>query len=236
MTKFKLRARKYSQKIWGGQILVPKAKANETIIARGIAGMDTCTPIPKVSMFLYTVTGMLASVLGGRGGDLHVIHVVDGNGEQHGRKLLAWALEIPGVVDNTTVMNMRGLSKLQAAAESTMGNSKAWVQAITLPRITEEIVLDTFKWHSGVRSLGGSIAQESYFIFELFSMVSTSLGRLPDGATDDTFCSETLLPPSRNPHGRAPKVHATSCSRVLAVRPTLQSAKSISASNSRKLL
>lgn len=151
-------------------ILIPKTAENEAIVARGIAGMETGEHLPKFSMFLYTISGMLASILGGIDDPMLIIHLADSNGEEHGRKMLKWALDIPGVMDRTKVMNMRGLSRLQEA-ESTMGKAKAWGQAITLPSITEEMVQGAFDWLRGVQRLGGSVAEESYFIFELFSMV-----------------------------------------------------------------
>ncbi|KAK4500061.1 hypothetical protein PRZ48_008247 [Zasmidium cellare] len=170
VTNFKLRARPYSQQIYGGMILIPKGKPNEQRVAAGIATLDTGAPLPKVTMFLYTLTGMLASVLGGQGDDVLVLHIVDGNGEAHGREMFGWALEIPGAIDHTKVHNMQGLAKLQGGAVVNMGKVKAWTQAITMPRITEDIVLEAFRWHERVQARGGSSAGETYFLFELFSM------------------------------------------------------------------
>lgn len=113
--------------------------------------------------------------MSGQGNDFLVVHILDANGEEHGRKLFAWALEIPGVVDNTQVLNLRGFSELQGAAVASKGRVKAWTQAMMLPRITEEIVLDAFAWYERVRKGEGSVAKETYFIFELFSTVSNTV-------------------------------------------------------------
>lgn len=113
--------------------------------------------------------------MSGQTNDVLVVHILDANGEEHGRELFAWALNIPGMVDNTQVLNLRGFSELQGAAIASKGRVKAWTQAMIIPRITEEIVLEAFAWYERIRRGKGSVAQETYFIFELFSTVSWSL-------------------------------------------------------------
>src|SRR6201999_3117680 len=99
VTKFKLKAYKYTQNIWGGQILVPMDKQADVI--HGIAGMNAQPDLSrKVAMFLYHTSGPLLKELGASG-DMLVFHAFDAHGEEHGRRQFQWALEIPGIIDTT---------------------------------------------------------------------------------------------------------------------------------------
>ena len=58
--------------------------------------------------------GMFISTLGRRE-DMVVIHAFDAHGEEHGRSAdgFGWALGLKGAVDETKLMNLRGVADLQ---------------------------------------------------------------------------------------------------------------------------
>lgn len=170
VTKFKLRAYKYTQKIWGGQILVPVDKEHEVV--KGIASMNRDGSFSrKVSMFLYHSTGALLKELGANG-DMFVLHVFDALGEDHGRQQYQWALDLPGAIDTTKVMNLRGFADLQAPAEAIKGACQSWWNPICLRDLNEDIMLRSLQWWRKVQAAGGTIAPMSALLYELFSCVS----------------------------------------------------------------
>ena len=117
MTAFKLRARPYPQSIWTGPILLPRdSLRGESLhmVARNFASMANRKSEPKVAMCLYIMKKELLQAVGATS-DMLVLHAFDAEGEEHGRSAAAfkWALDIPGAVDSTTVMNLRGVADLQ---------------------------------------------------------------------------------------------------------------------------
>ena len=102
VTKFKFQARPYPEngKIFAGPIFIPRDKVPEA--AKGIMSMfDNGEVDPKVSMFLYVMRKELLHLIGATQ-DVLVIHCHDGNGEEHGREVFKWALDIEGAIDQTS--------------------------------------------------------------------------------------------------------------------------------------
>lgn len=66
-------------------------------------------------MFLYVLKKELLDSLG-VGQDMLVVHAFDAHGEEHGRSEqgFGWALELKGAVDETKVMNLRGVADMQS--------------------------------------------------------------------------------------------------------------------------
>jgi hypothetical protein len=83
-------------------------------VAKGIVAMDKRKRDPKVAMFLYVMRKELLKFIGADD-DMLVVHAYDALGEEHGRSEAGfkWALDLPGAVDSTKVMNLRGVAKLQ---------------------------------------------------------------------------------------------------------------------------
>ncbi|RDW63189.1 FAD-binding oxidoreductase [Aspergillus mulundensis] len=117
-----LKAFPYPQDIWAGPILVPRARLDD--VASGIAAFLAKPVDPKITMFLYVVKGkVLASILGAKGTtnaedtdtarEMLVIHAFDARGEDHGRESFAWALRIPGAIDQTCCMPLAEVASLQ---------------------------------------------------------------------------------------------------------------------------
>jgi hypothetical protein len=112
VTAFKFRTRFYSQKIWAGPILLPNTQDVLKKVAKGIIAMEAGNNNPKLAMFLYLMRKDVIVALGGKD-DMLVVHAFDANGEQHGREAFAWALDIEGAMDMTSIKNLRGVSDMQ---------------------------------------------------------------------------------------------------------------------------
>jgi hypothetical protein len=179
VTKFRLRAHKYPQDIWAGMILIPRTRKAD--IAAGIASMDDPSHANyigddgKVSLFLYDLAGPhVRHVSGDRmhsEEDVHVIQVYDAHGEDHGRKVFSWALQIPGAIDTTRVLNIRGVANLQAPAEAMKGAWKIWFNPLGVERMSEEVIRNAWAWREGVKKAGGSVREAGYMLLEVFSCV-----------------------------------------------------------------
>ena len=120
MTAFKLRAIPYTKSIWAGPILLPRgALEGDSLrrVAKDIAAMANRKTEPKVAMFLYVMKKELLQAIGATS-DMLVVHAFDALGEEHGRSDAAfkWVLEIPGAVDSTRVMNLRGVADMQGTS------------------------------------------------------------------------------------------------------------------------
>ena len=114
VTSFKFQARPYPEngKIYAGPILIPRDKVPEA--AKGLMSMfDHGEVDPKVSLFLYVMRKELLHLIGATQ-DVLVVHCHDGKGEEHGRKMFKWALDIEGAIDQTTGGNtIKDIADLQ---------------------------------------------------------------------------------------------------------------------------
>jgi hypothetical protein len=83
-------------------------------VVKGVVSMDNPSTSNKIAMFCYLMQKDKLKFIGAED-DCLVIHVVDSEGEAHGRseKGFKWALEIPGVIDKTRVTNIRGVAQMQ---------------------------------------------------------------------------------------------------------------------------
>jgi hypothetical protein len=112
VTAFKFQVRPYTQKIWAGPILLPNTKEMLQKVAKGIMSLHDGPTEPKVAMFLYLMRKEIVQAMGAKG-DVLVVHAFDALGEVHGRQAFAWALNLPGALDNTEIKNLRGVSDMQ---------------------------------------------------------------------------------------------------------------------------
>ena len=76
--------------------------------------MDKPSTSLKIAMFCYLMQKDKLKFIGAED-DCIVIHVVDHEGEEHGRsdQGFKWALDIPGAIDKTRVTNIRGVAQMQ---------------------------------------------------------------------------------------------------------------------------
>ncbi|OQV09007.1 FAD binding domain-containing protein isoform 1 [Cladophialophora immunda] len=114
VTRFKLRARKYEPRIWGGYIFIPKTELRAVV--QGIAAMDAKPPNPKVALGLFVMRKEQLIHIGAKE-DMLMILAFDALGETHGRgdDGFGWALDCPGAVDTTKIIDLSGMAKLQGS-------------------------------------------------------------------------------------------------------------------------
>lgn len=112
MTAFKLRAYRYPTSIFSGTIMLPKNSLPE--VAKAVATFARRPLDTKVNMFLYVLKKELLHLIGATQ-DMIIVHAFDAHGEEHGRGDggFGWALKLPGVIDNTKVMNIKGIADMQ---------------------------------------------------------------------------------------------------------------------------
>lgn len=103
MTVFKLRARKYPQRILGGNIIFPETSLHA--VSRGVSGFTKLITDPKVSMHVYFLEPRNPFFPFPAGVGLMIF---DANGEGHGRGKdgFKWAFDIEGAIDITKEMTL----------------------------------------------------------------------------------------------------------------------------------
>jgi hypothetical protein len=111
-TMFKMRARRYNEQIWSGPIYLPKEHMKQVI--KHVVAMDKPSTSLKIAMFCYLMQKDKLKFIGAEE-DCIVIHVVDGEGEAHGRSSegFKWALDMPGAIDKTQVVGIKGVAAMQ---------------------------------------------------------------------------------------------------------------------------
>lgn len=106
VTAFKLKVRKFSQKIYSGSINYPRSSL--PALAKGVAEFaKRIDEWPSTAMYLYNLDLMEGVFIGAKAQPGLAIWLFDTKGEEHGRAVFKWALEIEGAVDLTKVMNLR---------------------------------------------------------------------------------------------------------------------------------
>ena len=112
VTQFKLRARKYQQQIWCGNIFVPRTQLKAVV--KGIVAMDSRPANPKVAFYLFMMRKEQLVFMGAEE-DMLMIHVFDALGEVHGRSDdgFRWALDCAGAIDTTKILSLSAMAKLQ---------------------------------------------------------------------------------------------------------------------------
>lgn len=109
VTKFKLKAYRFTQSIFAGSIIIPRHQLSA--VAKGVERMNARQTVPQVSLDLAVLRKEAMAHVGATE-DLFVVQAFDALGEEHGRSEegFKWALEIPGAKAMTTVTNLRGVS------------------------------------------------------------------------------------------------------------------------------
>ncbi|RDW76312.1 FAD-binding oxidoreductase [Aspergillus mulundensis] len=168
LVQVKLRVFRYPQDIWAGPILLPREALEQ--VAKGIESFLAGPVDPKITMFLYVVTGRLLESIGSDS-DMLVVHAFDANGEEHGRESFAWALDIPGAVDQTKLKTLAGVAALQNKAGTVKGTMKQFWQPLMLSDISQETVIKAVQWFEEIKDVDPSFGECTYLIFELLSSV-----------------------------------------------------------------
>jgi hypothetical protein len=104
VTALKLKVHKYTNAIYTGNIIIPNDALPE--LARAVSEFTRKTQDPKMAMHLFCLDLAHAAFSGQQPKPGIMIVVYDANGEAHGRSAdgFGWALNIPGIVDNTRTM------------------------------------------------------------------------------------------------------------------------------------
>ena len=112
VTNIKFRAYKYPERVFAGPIMLPRNCVAE--VAKGIAAFCGRMKDPKVSGFLYVLPKELTPMVGTTE-DMLVVHAYDAHGEKHARsdEAFGWVFKIPGAIDGTRTMNLRGVAAMQ---------------------------------------------------------------------------------------------------------------------------
>lgn len=129
--------------------MVPRSK--ETEFACGLAAMDS----EKLDVELSAIVLPLDQVI--------ILNVFHSRGQERGRKVFTWALDIEGTVDTTRMMSFHEYSSLQANIAQGKGTEQRWWNPLALGQLTEELILTSFKWGT---ETGGMV------LYELFILVS----------------------------------------------------------------
>lgn len=118
VTKVVLQAHHYSQKLWSGNIIVPRVFLPQ--VARGVADFAASNPDPSVSVFLVILQEKLMDYMHAEGdnpgdpkGGIVILQAFDSKGEAHAREVLRWAFELPGAIDNSRETDMMGVLNMQ---------------------------------------------------------------------------------------------------------------------------
>ncbi|KIW63905.1 hypothetical protein PV04_08871 [Phialophora macrospora] len=198
VTKFKLRAYKYTRQIWAGPIIIPRRHLD--LVAKGVAGMQRRAERdeipPQVTNDLYVVSKAQAAHMGATE-DLLIVQAFDALGEEHGRSEhgFKWALDIPGSMDMTKVTDLRGVSMMQEQVASLKGAFKTFWQPLTVGPLDQSIILNAVSWFDRVVSSGGSISPSAQLVFECLCTRASSSGAhssawpRPPGMTNTIICA-----------------------------------------------
>jgi hypothetical protein len=111
VTKFKLKAYRFTQSLFAGSIIIPRHQLSA--VAKGVDRMNARQTVPQVSLDLAVLRKEAMAHIGATE-DLLVVQAFDALGEEHGRSEegFKWALEIPGAKAMTKVTNLRGVSMM----------------------------------------------------------------------------------------------------------------------------
>ncbi|KAF2740985.1 cysteine desulfurase [Polyplosphaeria fusca] len=144
VTAFKFKAHKYPQKIYSGMILFPH-EALETLATQVPDFADRNTD-PKVAMHFYCLDLTNGAFVGKPSVPGLAVLVYDAHGEEHGREVFKWALDIPGATDTTAAMSYKQVNELSDMLESMRGQTNQMMNGVVIPELTPDIIRKTWKW------------------------------------------------------------------------------------------
>ncbi|KAE8419580.1 hypothetical protein BDV36DRAFT_282212 [Aspergillus pseudocaelatus] len=173
MTKVVLRAHYYPTDIWTGMILVPRQELKG--IAQHIVEFISRQQHPKISFMIYSVRHRLLHTILSEydlryiSSDMIAIHVYDACGERHGREAFSWALEIPGAIDRTSVVDMKGVLDMQQNAALLRGTMKSFrAVSMGVSHLKEDTIVRALNWQEEIRSIDEAVYDRTMIIFEFF--------------------------------------------------------------------
>ncbi|THV67637.1 FAD binding domain-containing protein [Aureobasidium pullulans] len=147
VTAFKLKVRKFSQKIYSGSINYPRSSL--PALAKGVAEFaKRMDEWPSTAMYLYNLDLMEGVFIGATAQPGLAIWLFDTGGEEHGREVFKWALEIKGAVDLTKVMNLREVNIYGDSVIAAKGVCSANMSNPTVvgTDMTADLILRAWEW------------------------------------------------------------------------------------------
>ena len=184
VTGLKLRARKYSQKIFAGVIFYPYSTLPE--LSKGVAAMAAKTADPKVAMHVVNQgPGMGVPSQGSKPGI--AIMAVDANGEKHAREeAFKWALELPGAQEiSTGEMSLQQVNAVAETFRDYQGNNHFWLCAPLIADIDDETFARAMKWYEDSIDACPGLAEGSTVLLEFMQEVSAALNSCQTYCTDE---------------------------------------------------
>ncbi|KAF2655312.1 cysteine desulfurase [Lophiostoma macrostomum CBS 122681] len=144
VTAFKLKAHKYPQKVYSGYIMYPREALDE--LAEKVSRFAKENTDPKVAMHFYCLDMVQGAFVGKPSVPGLGILAYDAHGEEHGRNLFRWALEVPGAIDTTKGLSYREVNELSDGLEAIRGETNQMMTAVVIPEITEDLIKRTWTW------------------------------------------------------------------------------------------
>ncbi|KAL4912287.1 hypothetical protein BDW62DRAFT_206624 [Aspergillus aurantiobrunneus] len=96
-----------------------------------------------------------------------VTHAFDANGEAHGRASFKWALDLPGVIDQTRISTLADVAQLQGKVSTAKETMTQFWAPMVLPDIPKGTIIKAVEWTEDLQSIDESIAECTYLIFEV---------------------------------------------------------------------
>lgn len=112
VTAFKIRAYKYTNKIYAGIVMYPRESLPQ--VAKKVTAFVRENNDPKMALHFYCLNLTHGDPLQDKPVPGIAVMVYDGHGEEHGRSEVGfkWALDIEGAVDTTSAITYRQANQL----------------------------------------------------------------------------------------------------------------------------
>ncbi|KAH7064370.1 hypothetical protein BKA63DRAFT_608628 [Paraphoma chrysanthemicola] len=187
VTKLILRVHPYPQKIYSGNIIIPRTGL--PIIARGMADFAAKNTDPRVTMFLMLLRDEVLDsmhadddVKGPPSDAPLVLQVYDAHGLAHARKQFEFALQIPGAIENTRETGALGVMSMQRNVLGLRGKmSNSWA-TMSIPHLSYDTIMRAATWSDSLQQYGGSIPSCSVLLLECFTVCPYVQGSAQDCA------------------------------------------------------
>jgi FAD/FMN-containing dehydrogenase len=114
VTEFKLQCHQYTNEIYSGMIIVPLEQIDE--ISSRVSAFASQTEDPKMALHVFLGDFAGSAAQGNPATPSMMFLVYDAHGEAHGRSDsgFKWALDIPGAIDISSAMTLRGVHDTQS--------------------------------------------------------------------------------------------------------------------------
>lgn len=191
MTKFRLKAHKYSPTIFSGMVSIPSGSL-QTLSYEVSAWVGRCHD-PKMALHVFILAKQ------GLHGDTFEPSLValpfDAHGEDHGRSSdgFKWLLDIPGSEPRVGPMNLSGVHELQRGHQDLHGLAHTWLEAALVPDPDPEFLVRARDWYVEVATNQPDFAFGTFALLEIMQAPA--------------FCSSGSPDATAWPHGMKGRQH-----------------------------